>query len=335
MENSYKVPHIGADCEVFLRRISDNHPVPVVGLLGGTKAEPRPILEVLGPGYAVQEDNVMAEFNIPPCSKSKDFDAAIASVLDYLASYFEPHGLKIDITSNMQFEKDQLTTKQARTFGCEPDYNAWTLEENEINNLHPALRTLRTAAAHVHVELQRPDGTKPDLPELVAFVKMLDVYLAAPFVMLEPNGNIRREFYGGPGSFRLKPYGIEFRTLSNLWIARKEWRNWVFNTVQWVAENRMPEWETMTKELDNQVSAISRAIRYCDTRHASWVCRHWDVYIPYVSDSPKRPKKKDGLLDLAQSVSDQWATIPVAPAVFEFNPLIDDIDDAPSEEQQS
>ena len=55
---------IGADPECFIV-VRDKHngdtPYPIVGMLGGTKDNPL----VIADGYAVVEDNVMAEFNIP------------------------------------------------------------------------------------------------------------------------------------------------------------------------------------------------------------------------------------------------------------------------------
>lgn len=325
MENGYKVPHVGADCEVFLTK--DGKPYPVVGLLGGTKAEPKPILDILGPGYAVQEDNVMPEFNIPPCTSAKEFDAAIKAVLDYLESFFAPQGLGISIQSYAHFDKDLLTSKQARTFGCEPDYNAWTLEENEIDNLHPTLKTMRTAAAHVHVELLRSDGSKPEIPELIAFVKMLDVYLAVPFGILEPDGNVRRQFYGRAGSFRLKPYGIEFRTLSNLWISNPTWRQFVFNGVQYVASRCMSNWETAIKEYDNRADVIVQSINACNyaQRQLHWLADHWCVHIPYLA--PKVRKKTSPPKDIVEAIiPNLWDTTYITSPSEAMEATLDDLE---------
>jgi len=39
-----------------------------------------------------------------------------------------------------------------------------------------------------------------------------------PFLKFDKQKN-RRAFYGQPGLFRKKPYGIEYRTLSSFWLA--------------------------------------------------------------------------------------------------------------------
>jgi hypothetical protein len=42
---------------------------------------------------------------------------------------------------------------------------------------------------------------------------------------------IRRGIYGGAGSFRPKPYGMEYRTPSNNWTFDSATRQWVFMQV--------------------------------------------------------------------------------------------------------
>jgi hypothetical protein len=55
-----KLLMVGSDMEVFLRDNLSGVPVPVCGLIGGTKEKPKEVLG--GNGFAVQEDNVMLEF---------------------------------------------------------------------------------------------------------------------------------------------------------------------------------------------------------------------------------------------------------------------------------
>jgi len=52
-------------------------------------------------------------------------------------------------------------------------------------------------------------------------VKMLDLFVGIPAVLMEQGENpkLRRRLYGKSGSFRYTPYGLEYRVLSNFWMA--------------------------------------------------------------------------------------------------------------------
>lgn len=222
----YTLLQVGTDAEVFLKS-REGIPVPVFGMLGGSKLEPKKVPE-LGEGFAVQEDNVMAEFNIPACYTKEAFDSSIAKMLGHLSSTFlNKYGLLLDISSSKNFDEDSLLHPQAIHFGCEPDYCAWTKEQNELDRENPALRTLRTAAAHVHVSFERNDGEKIDMEDRITVVKLLDVFLGVPATIIDDP--VRKQFYGKAGAFRPKPYGVEYRTLGNFWIQSSEYRRWVFS----------------------------------------------------------------------------------------------------------
>ena len=65
-------PTFGSDFEIGVANIKKKKIIPVCGLLGGTKDDPKEI----GNYCQVQEDNVMAEFNIPPVNHVEDWMAA-------------------------------------------------------------------------------------------------------------------------------------------------------------------------------------------------------------------------------------------------------------------
>ena len=50
--------------------------------------------------------------------------------------------------------------------------------------------------------------------------------------MLLDDGAKRRELYGKAGAYRVKPYGVEYRVLSNFWLKSPALMQWVYdNTI--------------------------------------------------------------------------------------------------------
>jgi hypothetical protein len=199
----------GADPELFLRAIDTNFPVTSIGLIGGTKKEPRQ----LGGGFALQEDNVTVEFNIPPAENKEKFIASIEYVLGYLRAELEPKGLKLDISATMDFEIADLQHPQAQELGCEPDTNAWTGR----NNPRPrAPETLRSSGGHLHIGYENPT-----IEVSTEIIKAHDLFCGVGSLVYDADVR-RREIYGKAGACRFKGYGVEYRTLSNFWIKSPE-----------------------------------------------------------------------------------------------------------------
>ena len=197
---------VGSDFELplFLR---DGTPFPVTGLLGGTKRAPKP-LEKLGKGFYVQEDNVNAEFNIPPAKTPKEFTGNILKVLGALPRILPPT-VTFKYAAATEYKAELLDHHQAKVFGCDPDYNAYSGEENP--RPYSKNQLLRTASGHVHVGWENPTQE-----ERVALVKMLDVVSGVYFIGADDER--RRQLYGKAGSYRPKEYGCEYRVLGNSWL---------------------------------------------------------------------------------------------------------------------
>lgn len=212
---------IGADPELFLRTISGKM-ISAVGLIGGTKDQPLP-LEV--PGCAVQEDNVSAEFNIPPSDNLDDFKRHINYVKSHLSDKAQKMGLLLaDHVASYSFDNDQLESWQSQVFGCEPDMCAWTGRENP--RPFSTDFNLRSCGGHIHV------GSDLD-PDMV--IRSMDLHLGVPSITLDPDTH-RRSLYGKAGACRRKPYGVEYRTLSNFWIWSDELISWAWEGTQKAVE---------------------------------------------------------------------------------------------------
>lgn len=199
---------VGADPELFLKQ-RNGKIISAIGKIGGTKAEPRKV-EHLGKGFAVQEDNVLVEYNIPACNNLDTFHHCNLVMMDYLTNYVrDKHNLFLDVSASQELEADQLTDLKALEFGCEPDFNVWTMDENprpQCDNPN-----LRSAGGHIHI------GLKMGRMDKITLGRLLDATLGLWSVTVDKDKR-RRQLYGKAGAIRFKPYGLEYRTMSNFWL---------------------------------------------------------------------------------------------------------------------
>jgi len=212
---------LGADPEFFLRDSRTGAVVPAVGLIGGTKGQP---LQIPGarPGFTMQEDNVMVEFNIPPVEDEYGFTDAIQHALACLDAYIESKTegkLERDVRPSRLFSHRALAHPQAMTFGCSPDFNAYNggmaFETVNPRALEEPDGAWRFSGGHIHV------GYTNYLPYSVppfVVAHFLDLFLGTPMMKWEQLQGKRGELYGLPGRFRPTSYGLEYRSLSNMWV---------------------------------------------------------------------------------------------------------------------
>lgn len=205
----------GADPELFVADATGKI-VPVIGLLGGSKDQPLPV--TLG---AVQEDNVLAEFNIDPASTEDEWVHNIQTVMQQLNARLLDKGCTSVIESSHDFDAGVLMEYGpiAMQAGCDPDFNAWL----EAENNPPNLETLRTAAGHIHFSM---DGGF-SIADVGEKAKAHDLFLGVPSVLMDKDTR-RRQVYGQAGCFRPKPYGGEYRSLSNFWLKNEKLMRWAW-----------------------------------------------------------------------------------------------------------
>lgn len=216
-------PMVGSDPEVFVYSLDQHCIHPVLDLVGGTKESPRPLGRE---GYFVQEDNVLAEFNIPPAKTRKEFIENIQTGYELLKTELKSKGFIPLVTASHKFKPDQLQDPRAMVFGCTPDYNAWLGLEVENPSPSPEKEPLlRSAGGHWLLGYDNPRKETN-----VAMVKLADALLGLPAVLLDGDTD-RRKLYGKAGSFRHKAFGVEYRTLSSFWIKNAVWTGWVWDQI--------------------------------------------------------------------------------------------------------
>ncbi len=232
---------LGSDPEVFLKR-GDKF-ISSIGLVGGTKAKPKKF----GRGYNMHEDNVSVEFNVPPVTSEARWLEVHAYALERVGQLAKKHDCEVAIVSDAEFEPDQLDNDEARSFGCNPDFDAWNICPNPSPN--GATTNLRTAGGHIHI------GTDLKLVEKVELIRVLDIFLGIPLNMLEPESK-RQKLYGKLGACRIKPYGVEYRVPSNFWLRTPELQAGVFNVVMQLTKERSYYWQILRK-MENLIETVA------------------------------------------------------------------------------
>lgn len=242
---------VGADVEEFI--VSSKHGLiePCVGVLPGTKQEPHQPPDFID-GFGIQEDNVMAEWNIPPASTYQYFDNYIYSIREavrqkLISKGYEPAPAALGAAQ--QFAPKHLLSDQAKTFGCDPDNDAYTGGKQRV--YVPTVTRWRSAGGHIHLggDFNCPDFVAALFAELFISVKN----------SLYAGDTERKQWYGKPGIFRSKPYGIEYRTLDNQWALSR-------NTRQTVGYAALMCSKFLTETDAGELQEIFRAIPWTQVR---------------------------------------------------------------------
>lgn len=255
MDKNQVKMRLGCDPETFLQNREGKH-ISVIGLVGADKWNPLQI-KGLKKGFTLQEDNVALEFGIPPASSADEFVKNIQLVMKHGLKKCD--GLSFSRLSCTVFPKDQMQHPNAYVFGCEPDYNAWTGNENP--KPQPPHAFMRSAGGHIHVE------TKKDPIDVV---KAMDLFLAVPSTLMD-QGEQRKQLYGKAGAFRPKPYGVEYRTLSNYWIFDEDLIRWAWRSTEKALACDLP--------LDNLAEAIDEAVNHGNKNVARELVKEFNLEV--------------------------------------------------------
>lgn len=211
---------IGCDPELFVT--VDGKPRSAHGLVPGTKKEPFKV-----PKGAIQVDGMALEFNIDPAKNEDEFVTNIQTVMQELRAKVDSK-FKFVIEPFVRFNGNHLNAQpeEAKELGCEPDLSAYTLAENPRPD---ANTTMRTASGHIHIGLEKNADVTSEEHKIkyATLCKHLDLFLGLRSLEWDKD-NTRRKLYGKAGAMRLKPYGMEYRVLSNKWLDREELVRFVY-----------------------------------------------------------------------------------------------------------
>ena len=209
----------GCDPEIFLNK--NGKAISAYGLIPGDKKNP-----FKTDGGAVQVDGMATEFNTDPIDQN-DFEGFNINIIKQIKQIkaMVGSGVSLSIVPVQDFDEKTMAEApdEAKELGCDPDYNAYTLEPNPRPEGEDVL--FRTGAGHIHIGwgADIPVDNEDHIKICADFVKMLDLFVGffMTYIDREPR---RRELYGKAGAFRPKSYGVEYRTPSNVWIKNRNYR---------------------------------------------------------------------------------------------------------------
>lgn len=227
--NQVRIPHItiGCDPELFLKNTKTGKYVSAHDLLPGTKEKPHKV--EFG---AIQVDGTAAEFNTTPAEDAPHFVHYVKNVLKQLKDRLPDHTLCFEPSITYDEEYFKSLPLKTKDLGCNPDFNAWERRQNDAPD-PSSCPTMRTASGHIHIGWN--EGGKPfdvnsteHFEDCCVVARQMDYYLGIWSLAWDPSPD-RRKLYGKAGCFRPKPYGMEYRTLSNKWLMSHDLMAYVWN----------------------------------------------------------------------------------------------------------
>lgn len=250
---------IGADPELFVINEQTGKVVSSVGLIPGEKGNPY-CSNDMPKGFGLETDNILAEFNIPPVTSKEGFVNNIEYMKSYINGFVKEknknYGIKCSASEIV--DASQLRSKQAKEFGCDVDYNAYTEDANPKPKGEKT--NLRSAGMHIHI------GYKDNnIDTSLQLIKYLDAYLGIPSVIKDTDTR-RRTLYGKAGCFRLTEYGCEYRVLSSAMMKDVETLEFVWNQIQKAIRaynlgTRLPDYENTVRAInESDVDLAKRLI---------------------------------------------------------------------------
>jgi hypothetical protein len=166
----------------------------------------------------IYHDNVMIEFKIPPAKEKDEAVEGIRDQFKVLHGIMGSRNLRWECTAFEDYTKEQRLKHNTINPNSGPEYCAYDLVMVKPPNKEEyRKRTERTAGGHIHVSASLLDV------EHAFLARLMDLFVAVPaaYVNFDKGSSILRShlWYGKPGRYRETEYGLEYRTLSNFWLA--------------------------------------------------------------------------------------------------------------------
>lgn len=236
---------IGCDAEFFLLD-KEGEPLSAEGLIGGSKWDKLQFDE-----YTLEEDGLSVELGITPATTAEQYSKRIAKALKHVTG----EGYNVSLNASEKFSELMRNTPQGIESGCMPSFNAITQSVNPQVYLRDD--EYRYAGYHQHIGLgkKEDDWIKDYDPEKLVY--SFEYHVGIPYLKMD-NDTRRVKKFGMPGSFRIKPYGVEVRSLSSRWLFSDKHRKNIFNGTMRAAKECNNLTLAQVKEVKDAYHAIMK-----------------------------------------------------------------------------
>ena len=198
-------------------------------------------------------DNMNFEIAINPVTTLKEWHSKTESLLQGVRD----QGYDLLFKPTVKYPDESLKHPEAYISGCNADQSAYTQADNVAPDFLKMDAT-RSCGAHVHAGDYNMDPYN--------FAKWMDAYVGLPLLLKEEQ-NTRRSLYGGAGCLRVKPYGAEYRVLSNVWLDNKEFREFVWEGTHKAVEQckksdfntTVENWQDVPRSIDTHDVGTAKA----------------------------------------------------------------------------
>lgn len=252
---------VGTDFECFVAD-ENNEIISAEGHIPGTKWEPY-LFEEGNEFSSVQLDNVLAEGTIVPAKSEDEFVNGINKTIGFMNSLIKPKNLHLVAFPSFCLNERHLQTEAAKTFGCDPDFNVWLQDINPKPKADDP--TLRSAGGHIHIGYSDPNQYVNEF-----IIKAMDLFVGVPSVIMEPE-NKRKELYGKAGAFRMKGYGVEYRTVSNFYLESEKLVRWAYrntiSAINFLNEKGIDEIDSLGTDIVNAINNNNKDLAWNLIRH--------------------------------------------------------------------
>lgn len=200
----------GTDPEFMIFDPKKNKVVSSIPLFKGDKTNKTEI-----GNFSFYSDNVLVEGTLPPTTGVDETVKNIGDFLKCLTKHLAPN--KILCRASHVYDDSELEHEKAREIGCVRENDIYSLEMVEPPIEKIGNSGLRSAGGHIHLGV----SFKEDIHKCRNLLRILDLYVGIPSLFLDgdPTSARRRELYGNAGRYRQTPYGVEYRSQGNWWIA--------------------------------------------------------------------------------------------------------------------